>query len=122
MNATDFSDSIHLEQLEIFARIGVPDQERQKPQRLTFTLTLWPAAPLHDLADDISRTINYSAVARAVREFADEQRVRLIETLAENVAQHLLKQFPIRRLQIELRKYVLPDAQFVAVRLTREPR
>jgi dihydroneopterin aldolase len=29
-------DQIHIEQLEVFAHIGVPDEERSTPQRLTF--------------------------------------------------------------------------------------
>jgi hypothetical protein len=29
-------DQIHIEQLEVFAHIGVPDDERSAPQRLTF--------------------------------------------------------------------------------------
>jgi len=118
---SDFSsDTIHIEQLEIYARVGVPDEERTTSQRLTVTLTLWPKFPLHDLEDDLHRTVNYSAVARAVREFTKERRDKLIETLAEEIAQHLLANFAIRRVQIELRKFVLPDAQFVSVTLSRE--
>ena len=37
------SDHIHIEQLEVFARIGVPDEERASPQRLVFNITFWPA-------------------------------------------------------------------------------
>lgn len=117
----DFSeDAIHIEQLEMFAHVGVPDQEREKPQRITVTITVWPQAGLHALGDDIGGTINYSAIARSVRDLVDERRDRLIETLAEKIAERLLRDFAIRRLRIELRKFVLPDAQFVSVTLTRE--
>src|SRR4029077_15670712 len=87
------ADCIHIEQLEIFARIGVPDEERSARQRLTFNLTLWPMASLQDLNDDFSRTINYSAVAQAVREFVNGRHDKLIETLAEQIAEHLLARF-----------------------------
>lgn len=113
-------DAIHVEQLEIFAHVGVPDHEREVPQRITISLTVWPIAGLHSLGDDINRTINYSAVARAVREFVDQRRDKLIETLAEKTAEHLLGTFAMRRVRIELRKFVLPNAPFVAVTLTRE--
>ena len=116
----DFSeDAIHVEQLEMFAHVGVPDHEREKPQRITITVTAWPKASLHELNDDIGSTINYSAVARLVRDVVDERRDKLIETLAEKIAERLLRELPIRRLRIELRKFVLPDAAHVAVVITR---
>ncbi len=117
----DFSeDAIHVEQLEMFAHVGVPDHERDKPQRITVTITAWPEASLHGLADDIGSTINYSGIARLVRDVVDERRDKLIETLAEKIAERLLHDLPIRRLRIELRKFVLPDAAHVGVIITRE--
>ena len=113
-------DAIHIEQLEMFAYVGVPDHERAKPQRITVTITAWPNVSLHDLGDDIGSTVNYSAMARLVRDVVEERRDKLIETLAETIAEHLLRDLPIRRIRIELRKFVLPDAQFVSVTITRE--
>ena len=66
--------------------------------------------------------MNYSAIARGVREVVDERRDKLIETLAENIAAALLKDFPIRRVRLELRKFVMPDAAYVSVSLTRDRR
>ena len=41
--ATDELDSlIRIQQLEVQAHIGVPEDERASPQRLTLNLTLWP--------------------------------------------------------------------------------
>ena len=118
---SEFSDdTIRVEQLEMFAHVGVPDKERDTPQRITVTVTAWPVASLHRLGDDISRTINYSAIACAVRDIVGERRDKLIETLAEKIAEHLLSKLPIRRVRIELRKFVLPDAAHVSVTLTRD--
>ena len=113
------SAQIHIEQLEIFAHIGVPETEREKPQRLTVSITLWPARDLRDLNDEIGRAINYSAVCKETKKFAREQSPRLIETLADGLAAHLLKFFLVRKISVELRKFVLPDAQYVSVTLTR---
>jgi dihydroneopterin aldolase len=113
-------DAIHVEQLEMFAHVGVPDHERDQPQRITVTITAWPKASLHDLDDDIGGTINYSALARCVRDVVDDRRDKLIETLAEKIAERLLRDLPIRRLRIELRKFVLPDAAHVSVIITRD--
>jgi dihydroneopterin aldolase len=113
------SDQIHIEQLEIFARIGVPESEREKPQRLAVSITLWPVRDLRDLNDEIGRTINYSAVCEETKKFARQQSARLIETLADGLAAHLLKFFLVRKISVELRKFVLPDAQYASVTVTR---
>ena len=119
MTDKSFTDHIHIEQLEVFARVGVTDHERANAQRLTLTITVWPKQQFDDLQDEISRTVNYSAVCVAAREFAEERSNRLIETLADQLASHLLQNFPLRKIQIELRKFVLPDAAYVAVGVTR---
>jgi len=60
-------DRIHIEQLEVHGRVGVPDSERAAPQRLSVNLTLWPN--IAELHDNLANTVNYSAVAERVKEF-----------------------------------------------------
>jgi dihydroneopterin aldolase len=113
------SDPIHIEQLEISTHIGVPDEERLALQRLTLGITFWPYHGASDLGDRIEKTINYSAVAEAARNFVRDQSVNLIETLADGLATHLLGSFAIQKIEIELRKFALPDAKYASVTVTR---
>ena len=110
---------IHIEQLEIFARVGVPEKERAKSQRLTVSITIWPTRNIRELDDKIGRSVDYSAVRKATKKFARARSDGLIETLADGIAVHLLESFPIRKITVELRKFVLKDAEFVSVTLTR---
>lgn len=114
------SDQIHIHELEVQVHIGVPEEERAKSQRLTFNLTLWPLRSLTELDEEIGRAVNYAAVCEAVKNFVDARRDRLIETLANALATHLLDLFEIRRVTVELRKYILPEVEFVSVTVTRE--
>ena len=114
------NDYIHIEHLEIFAHIGVPDEERASPQRLTFNITFWPTHHAPALADDIARTVNYAAVCAETKTFVQARSDRLIETLADALANHLLDVFEIQKITIELRKFILPEVEFVAVTVTRE--
>lgn len=109
-----FADEIHIDQLEISARIGVPEEERATPQRLTVSISFWPYQQTRDLADDIQQTVNYSAVAQEAKSFARDQSVSLIETLAHRLAAHLLKTFAIQKVTVELRKFPLQDAKYVS--------
>ena len=114
------TDQIHIERLEIFARIGVPDDERSHAQRLTVSITFWPTGQGAELGDDIDRTVDYAAVCAETKTFVETRSDRLIETLADALAEHLLEKFEIRKITLELRKFVLPDVQFVAVTVMRE--
>lgn len=112
-------DAIHIEQLELSAHVGVTDAERATLQRLTVCLTLWPTDDFAHLGDDLAKTVNYAVVAEAVRAFVATRRDKLIETLATGIAAQLLGQFPISGVRVELRKYVIPASDHVAVIITR---
>lgn len=116
MNAPD---EIRIASLELQACIGVPDAERAKPQRLTVSLTMVPANEFGAMDDDVAHTVDYAAVASAIRAVASARPRRLIETLAEDIAQAVLDQFACRHVALELRKYILPETEYVAVRLRR---
>ena len=113
------SDRIHIEQLEIFTRIGVPEKERSTPQRITVTISFWPYHDQRDLADKIDNTVNYSMVAEETKNFVRDQSTNLIETLADRLATHLLTTFRIQKVTVELRKFPLEDAKYVSVTVTR---
>jgi len=114
-----FSDRIHIEELEVSTHIGVPEEERAAPQRLTVSISFWPYHGARDLADKIEGKVNYSAVAEEAKNFVRNQSVNLIETLADRLAMHLLKTFRIQKITVELRKFPLEDAKYVSVTVTR---
>jgi FolB domain-containing protein len=113
------ADEIHIEQLEVFTRVGISEKERAAPQRLTASITLWPERQAHELSDNLGKTVNYSEVCEETKSFVRDRTVKLIETLASELATHLLRRFPIVKVAIELRKFVVTDAQYVSVTVTR---
>ena len=114
------NDEIVIADLELSARVGVPDAERAQPQRLTASITLQPRHAFTALGDDLARTIDYAAVCAELRAFLAGRADKLIETLANEMAAHLLRRFELRRVEVELRKFVLPETRYVAVRVARD--
>ena len=114
-------DQILISNLELHARIGVTDTEQSRLQRLTVSLVLTPTHGFDGLDDRIEGTVNYSSVCKAVRELvAAGPPRRLIETLAGDIAARVLARFEhCAAVEVELRKYILPDTDYVAVRLSR---
>ena len=114
------SDRIRIESLELSSFIGVPDEERATAQRLTASLVLEPVRDFRAIEDRLENTVDYFAVCEFVKALALSRPRHLLETLAEEIAGELLARFPLRAVEIELRKFILPDTAFVAVQLRRE--
>lgn len=111
-------DAIRINGLEVQARIGVPDEERAQPQKLVIDAVL--EGDFRGLRDDIARTTDYAAAAEWLRAECARREVRLLETLAGDLAHGLLAGFPqIEAATIEIRKFVLPGTKSVSVRVRR---
>ena len=113
------ADSIEIKNLKVDVRVGVTDAELSEFQQVSLCLQLFPTHSLSHLDDDINRTVDYHAVNERVKELAAAHKRRLIETLAEEIADMLLAEFNLCRVFVEIRKFILPDTDYVAVRLTR---
>jgi dihydroneopterin aldolase len=112
-------DAILIDQLEISAHVGVSLEERARPQRLTATVILQPRRDFTALEDRIENTVDYQRVCVAIQSLVTKRPRQLIETLAEEIAAMLLRNFPIASVEIELRKFILRDTRFVAVKIQR---
>jgi 7,8-dihydroneopterin aldolase/epimerase/oxygenase len=112
-------DVIEIRRLRVQAHIGVPDEERATPQALLVTVRMTPGQGFDGLGDEISRTVDYHAVALEIEALAAAKPRRLIETLAVEIAGHLLKEHPLRHVAVTIEKHILPRTECVAVHLER---
>lgn len=112
-------DIITIEDLEVFFRVGVPDSERATPQRLLIGISIEHDFAAAAATDDLTATIDYYAVSRAILRFGEGQSWKLIEKLATDVATLVLKQFNVSRVTVEVKKFIIPEAKYVSVRVTR---
>jgi len=113
------SSSIIISGLELSSYVGVPDSERVEAQRLTLNLELVPVREMTALGDALENTVDYFALTRRVRLLAAARPRKLIETLAEEICTCVLSEFSVRTVDLELRKYILPDTEYVAIRMQR---
>jgi 7,8-dihydroneopterin aldolase/epimerase/oxygenase len=107
---------IEINGLELKARIGVPEIERETPQRLLVFLRFQIATPFSSLEDQLQKTVDYAGVATEVERIVESSQAHLMEKLVIDIGKALLERFPMRRLEIELRKFILPNTRYVSVR------
>ena len=112
-------DTIEIRRLRVQTHIGVPDDERATAQTLWISVSMVPGQGFEGLADEISRTIDYHAVALEIQALAAASPRRLIETLALETADLLLGGHPLASVAVTIEKHILPDTECVAVHLER---
>ena len=112
-------DKITISDLEVFYRVGVPDAERAKPQRLLISVEMTRDFAAAATADDLTKTIDYDAVTRRLLKFGESRSWKLIERLAADIAKMILAEFALDTVSVEVKKFVVPEARYVAVQLTR---
>jgi 7,8-dihydroneopterin aldolase/epimerase/oxygenase len=114
----NYSDEwIEIADLEVKSKVGVPEKERECFQRLLVSLRFQIEGRFRDLQDRFEKTVDYASVAAAIEQIAEANKAQLLETLASNIADGLMECFAIRRLELELKKFVLPNASWVSCRL-----
>lgn len=115
------SDWLTIHRLRLWAHVGVPEEERARPQMLEATLRFKMAEVTAAAeTDDLERTVDYDAVAQRAKAIAAERPRRLIETLAEDLAVGLMEAFGLPRIEVGLRKFILPDTECVELVIERK--
>ncbi|MGA4643246.1 dihydroneopterin aldolase [Limisphaera sp. 4302-co] len=104
---------------EVFYRVGVTEAERAHPQRLLLSVEMEPADLRATVTDDLAHTVDYHAVSRELAGFGEGRSWSLLEKLASDLAGQLLQRYRPAAVTVEIKKFVLPDARYVAVRLRR---
>jgi 7,8-dihydroneopterin aldolase/epimerase/oxygenase len=112
-------DTIEIRRLRVTTLIGVPDEERSVSQTLLITVRMTPSQGFDGLSDEISRTIDYYQVSQEIEALAAARPRKLIETLATDIADHLLGNHPLQHVAISIEKHILPNTECVAVHIER---
>ena len=110
---------ISIVDLEVFYRVGVPDAERSQPQRLLLTVVMESDFSAAADSDSIVDTIDYYAVTQKLLRFGEGREWKLIEKLATDIADLILAEFKPQAVTVEIKKFIIPQARYVAVSLTR---
>lgn len=111
---------IQIKGLAVMASIGTSEEERSTPQKLLLDVNFMALSQPKDLNEDLSTTIDYHAVSVYLEIECQKRPWFLIETLADKLTERLLTAFPLLWVELTVRKFVLPNAEYVAVTVRRE--
>ena len=97
-------DIIYLTDLRVETIVGVNEWERRVPQTVVMDIEMGGDARRAADTDKITDTVDYKAVTKRIIAFAGEARFQLVETLAERIADILLREFKVPWCRLRINK------------------
>src|SRR5512139_2012429 len=86
-------DIIFLRELKVTTLIGIYEREKVVPQTLQLDLDIALPNSRACISDDINDALDYAQVAKHIQTVLSDGHFSLLETLAEHIAQIILKDF-----------------------------
>ncbi|MEM6280355.1 MAG: dihydroneopterin aldolase [Verrucomicrobiota bacterium] len=114
------SDQIHIKGLRLVTTIGVPEEERSRPQTVSVHASITLSKSFAGFDDQLEDTIDYYRVSETLRDVAASGERLLIETLVEELASAVLSFAGVAAVTLEVEKFILADCESVSVVITRE--
>jgi len=113
-------DKVIINGLVIPCLIGVRDHEQIEKQNVIITITLSVDTQKAGQTDELDDTVSYSDIAREVTKMAENSHFKLLEKLAQAVADVCLKNKQIKKVKILVEKpKAIANAVSAAVKITR---
>src|SRR5215471_17479866 len=106
---------ISIADLEVSFCVGVTDEERAKPRRLLISIDMALDFSTAAVSDRIEKTINYQEVVNEILKYGEGRSWKLIEKLATNMADLIMARFKPQAIQVEIKKFTIPQARHVSV-------
>lgn len=98
-------DRITIEKLEIFANHGVYPEENVLGQKFVVTAVLHTHTRKAGTTDELEYSVNYGEASHFIQDFVTGHTWKLLESVAEQLAQALLLRFPlVEQVDVEIQK------------------
>ena len=101
-------DRIRLEGMIFYGFHGISPAEQELGQRFVVDVEVQRDLRPAGVSDDPEDTVNYSRMFRLVKEVMEGPSRRLLENLAETIAQRILEDFDVDSVRIKVKKPEVP--------------
>ena len=103
---------LKIENIKLWARVGVLDEERELGQMFILDVLLWTNFKTCTENDDIKETVNYSELVEVLKDQAKNIYCFTIEKYSNEIVQIINEKFKINRIKIILTKCKPPITGF----------
>ena len=117
----NYEKKILINELILDLKLGYYDFEKEKPQRIKFSLEIdyQDKKPSND--KDLKSIVNYGTIVKLITKLVKRKHYNFLETLAEAVFDELFKDKRIGKIMLKIEKLeILKDCSSVGIQITKK--
>ena len=120
-NLFNYEKKVLIKELILNLKLGYYDFEKEKPQKVKFSLEIdyKDKKPSND--KDLKSIVNYSKVVRLIKKLVKNKHYNFLETLAEDVFDELFKDKRIEKTNLKIEKLeIMKDCSSVGIQISKK--
>ena len=120
-NLFNYEKKVLIKELILNLKLGYYDFEKEKPQKVKFSLEIdyKDKKPSND--KDLKSIVNYSKVVRLIKKLVKNKYYNFLETLAEDVFNELFKDKRIEKINLKIEKLeIMKDCSSVGIQISKK--
>ena len=103
---------LKIENIKLWARVGVLDEERELGQLFILDIFLWADFEKCTVIDDINNTVDYSKLVQILKDHSKKIYCFTIEKYSNSILEIIDKEFKLSKIKIILTKCNTPITGF----------
>ena len=117
----NYEKKVLIKDLTLDLKLGYYDFEKEKPQKVKFTLEVnyEDKKPSND--KDLKSIVNYAKIVKLVKKLVKNKHYNFLETLAEDVFDELFKDKRIDKINLRIEKLeIMKDCSSVGIQISKK--
>ncbi len=117
----NYEKKILINELILNLKLGYYDFEKEKPQKVKFTLEVnyEDKKPSND--KDLKSIVNYDKIVKLIKKLVKNKHYNFLETLAEDVFDELFKDKRIDKISLQIEKLeIMKDCTSVGIQISKK--
>ena len=120
-NIFNYEKKVLIKELILNLKLGYYDFEKEKPQKVKFSLEIDYKDKKPSDDKDLKSIVNYSKVVRLIKKLVKNKHYNFLETLAEDVFDELFKDKRIEKINLKIEKLeIMKDCSSVGIQISKK--
>ena len=117
----NYEKKVLIKELLLDLKIGYFDFEKEKKQKVKFSLEIDYVDKKPSSDEDIKSIVNYAKVVRLIKKLVKKKHYNFLETLAEDVFDELFKDKRIDKISLQIEKLeIMRDCSSVGIQISKK--
>ena len=117
----NYEKKILIKELTLDLKLGYFDFEKNKPQKVKFSLEIDYVDKKPSNDKDLKSIVNYSKIVKLIKKLVKNKHYNFLETLAEDVFDELFKDKRIDKISLRIEKLeIIKDCSSVGIQISKK--